>query len=100
MCVCVCVCERRCTQLLKCDLQLKHYILMDKAAIQSFMGMKTNKKVYFVYAVEITIVKVTILLVTIVNFWHSMLQFIYIPYILRDQDWDRWWALLNVVINL
>jgi len=62
------------------------------------MGMKTNKiKVYFM---AITFVKVTILLATFVNFWHSILQFIHIPYILRALDRDRWQVLLNAVINL
>jgi len=47
----------------------------------------------------ITLVKVTILLATFVNFWHSILKFIHIPYVLWAQDWDRWWVLLNAVIN-
>jgi hypothetical protein len=59
--------------------------------------MKTNKiKVYFM---AITLVTVTILMATFVNFWHSILKFIYIPYALWALDRDRWWALLNAVIN-
>jgi hypothetical protein len=71
-----------------------NYILMGKAVSQSFMDMETNKRIF-----HDNHIKVTILLATFVSFWHSILQFIHIPYVLWAQDWDRWWVLLNAVIN-
>jgi hypothetical protein len=42
---------------------------MGKAVIPSFMGTKTNKiKVYFIYIMAITLVKITIPLATFMDF--------------------------------
>jgi hypothetical protein len=58
-----------------------NYILMGKAGRLLWTWKQT--KVYFM---AITLVKVTILLATFVNVWHSILQFIHIPYVLWAQD--------------
>jgi hypothetical protein len=73
-----------------------NYILMGKAVIIFYAHEnKQNKSIF-----HGNHIKVTFLLATSVNFWHSILQFIHIPYVLWAEDRDRWRALLNAVINL